>query len=163
MQGDNPENEDWCTNITIKKPKAKKELIENLYTEVYEYYKGFDVEEETYLMLEAKRNGFQGVPGVVALVHNEEYKENSLKEFSEKLGTYYKNEEGRTMENIIRDMIVYANLHHNEDMAGAVYELLSQFAQTFNCPSNWIDLGEQMAQEYAGNDWVMENCKLWNF
>lgn len=85
MQGDNPENEDWCITLTIKNPKTKKELIENLYEEVNECYEAFDVEEETYLMLEAKRNGFQGVPGVVDLVHNEEYKENALKEFADKL------------------------------------------------------------------------------
>lgn len=67
------------------------------------------------------------------------------------------------MEKIIRDMIGSADLNRDEDMANAVYELLSQFAQTFNCPSNWRSLGEQMAQEYAGNDWVIENCKLWDF
>ena len=85
MQGDNPEGEDWCMTLTIKNPHTKKELIESLWKEVDECYEAFDVEEETYLMLEAKRNGFQGVPGVVALVHNEEYKENALKEFAEKL------------------------------------------------------------------------------
>lgn len=85
MQGDNPQNEDWCITITIKNPKSKKELIENLYEEVYECYEAFDVEEETCLMLEAKRNGFQGVPGIVDLVHNEEYKENALEEFVDKL------------------------------------------------------------------------------
>lgn len=85
MQGDNPEGEDWCTTLTIKNPKTKNELIESLWKEVDECYEAFDVEEETYLMLEAKRNGFQGVPGVVALVHNEEYKENALYEFAEKL------------------------------------------------------------------------------
>lgn len=85
MQGDNPQNEDWCITITIKNPKSKKELIENLYEEVYECYEAFDVEEETYLMLEAKRNGFQGVPGVVDLVHNEEYKEKALEKFADKL------------------------------------------------------------------------------
>lgn len=85
MQGDNPEDEDWCTEFTLKNPKTKGELIENLYKEVYECYAAFDVEEETYLMLEAKRNGFQGVPGVVDLVHNEEYKKNALEEFSDKL------------------------------------------------------------------------------
>ena len=85
MQGINPYNEDWCTTLTIEIPKTRKELIERLYKEVDECYMAFDVEEETYLMLEAKRNGFQGVPGVVDLVHNEEYKENALKEFSEKL------------------------------------------------------------------------------
>ena len=85
MQGDNPQNEDWCITITIKNPKSKKELIENLYEEVYECYEAFDVEEETYLMLEAKRNGFQGVPGVVDLVHNEECKEKALEKFADKL------------------------------------------------------------------------------
>ena len=85
MQGDNPCNEDWCTEITIKNPKAKKELIKTLHEKMWELYNNFDVEEETYLMLEAKRNGLQGVPDAVDLVHNEEYKQNALKEFAEKL------------------------------------------------------------------------------
>ena len=61
MQGNNPCNEDWCTTLTIENPKTKKELIGRLYKEVDECYVAFD------------------------LVHNEEYKENALKEFSEKL------------------------------------------------------------------------------
>lgn len=85
MQGDNPEGEDWCTTITIRNPKTRKELIKSLYDEVFDCYEGFDVEEETYLMLEAKRNGLRGVPGVVDLVHNEEYKKNALEEFADKL------------------------------------------------------------------------------
>lgn len=85
IHGDNPCDEDWCISITIKNPKTKKELFKILYNKFWELYDNFDVEEETYLMLEAKRNGFQGVPGVVDLVHNEEYKENALKEFAEKL------------------------------------------------------------------------------
>ena len=40
-------------------------------------------------MLDAKRNGFSGVPGVVDLVHNEEYKENALKEYADKLMEMY--------------------------------------------------------------------------
>ena len=85
MQGDNPCNEDWCIDITIKNPKTKKELIEILHEKLWQLYDAFDVEEETYLMLEAKQNGFQGVPGVVDLVHNEEYKKNALEEFADKL------------------------------------------------------------------------------
>ena len=85
MQGDNPCNEDWCIDITIKNPKTKKELIEILHEKLWQLSDTFDVEEETYLMLEAKRNGFRGIPGIVDLVHNEEYKENALKEFAEKL------------------------------------------------------------------------------
>lgn len=89
MQGDNPCGEDWCTEFSIKPPKTKKELIESVYNEVFERYEAFDVEEETYSMLEAKRNGFVGVPDVVDLVHNEEYKENALMEFSEKLAKLF--------------------------------------------------------------------------
>lgn len=85
MQGDNPEGEDWCTEFTIKNPKNKRELLETLYEEVLKYYEAFDIEEEVYLMLEAKRNGFQGVPGIVDLVHNEEYKEKALESFIIKL------------------------------------------------------------------------------
>lgn len=85
MQGDNPEGEDWCTTITISKPKNKKELLEALYNKIWDCYKCFDIEEEIYLMLEAKRNGFQGVPGILNLVDNEIYKENALKQFAEKL------------------------------------------------------------------------------
>ena len=86
MQGFNPCREDWCETLTIKNPKTKKELIESLCNEVTDCYNNFDIEENVRLMLEAKANGFSGVPGVVDLVHNEEYKENALKEFSEKLG-----------------------------------------------------------------------------
>ena len=85
MQGDNPCGEDWCETLTIENPKTKKDLMENLYREVEYTYGCFDIEENVLLMLEAKRNGFRGVPGVVDLVHNEEYKENALHEFMEKL------------------------------------------------------------------------------
>ena len=85
MQGDNPCNEDWCINITIKNPKNKKELIKILHEEIWELYDGFDIEEETYLKLEAKRNGLSGIPNIIDLVHNEEYKKNALKEFSDML------------------------------------------------------------------------------
>ena len=36
-------------------------------------------------MLEAKRNGLQGVPNVVDLVKNEEYKEKALRDYVDKL------------------------------------------------------------------------------
>ena len=85
MQGDNPCCEDWRNEIIIDNPTTKKELTKILANEIWTLYEVFDVEEETYLMLEAKRNGFQGVPTVVDLVHNEEYKENALKEFAEML------------------------------------------------------------------------------
>lgn len=89
MQGDNPCGEDWCEILDIGKPKTKAELIESLYNEVTHAYDCFDIEENVSLMLEAKRNGFSGVPDVVDLVHNEEYKENALEEFSTKLARMF--------------------------------------------------------------------------
>jgi hypothetical protein len=89
MQGDNPEGEDWCETLTMENPKTKAELIESLYNEVTHAYDCFNIEENVLLMLEAKANGFQGVPNVVDLVHNEEYKENALHEFSLKLSRLF--------------------------------------------------------------------------
>lgn len=88
MNGDNPEGEDWCEEIEIKNPKTKLELFNSLYEEMQNLLLNFDIEENVYLMLEAKRNGFRGVPGVVDLVHNEEYKENALREFYNKIYRY---------------------------------------------------------------------------
>lgn len=85
MHGDNPEGEDWWENININNPENGKELLGALYAEVLDCYESFDVEEHVYNMLDAKRNGFSGVPGVVDLVRNEEYKENALKEYADKL------------------------------------------------------------------------------
>lgn len=67
------------------------------------------------------------------------------------------------MENIIKEMIRSADIHKDYELAEIIYKLLSEFACTFNCPNNWQDLGEALAQEYAGNDWIMEYCKLWDF
>lgn len=91
FNGDNPCREDWRNEIIIDNPTTKKELTKILANEIWTLYEVFDVEEETHLMLEAKRNGFSGVPDVVALVHNEEYKENALKKFAEKLQNLYNN------------------------------------------------------------------------
>ena len=89
MHGDNPCGEDWWENLDIENPETEKELIGLLYAEVLSCYESFDVEEHVYNMLDAKRNGFSGVPDVVDLVHNEEYKENALKEYADKLMEMY--------------------------------------------------------------------------
>ena len=89
MYGDNPCGEDWWENLNIENPGTEKELIGLLYAEVLTCYESFDVEEHVYNMLDAKRNGFSGVPDVVDLVHNEEYKENALKEYADKLMEMY--------------------------------------------------------------------------
>ncbi len=67
------------------------------------------------------------------------------------------------MENIIREMIKHARDHHDSEMADFAYQLMNEMAITSNCPSNWRDIGENMKSEFSGDDWVEENCKLWDF
>lgn len=85
MQGDNPCGEDWCEELTISEPETKGELLNALTEELWRLYNNFDVDENVAMMLEAKRNGFRGVPDAVDLVHNEEFKENALENFAIKL------------------------------------------------------------------------------
>lgn len=123
MQGDNPCCEDWCIEFTIDNPTTKKELIEILADEILELYEGFDIEEETYVMLEAKRNGVSGVPDVVALVHNEEYKENALKEFAEKLRNLYNNLDKEETDTMNKEQF-FEYIHENFNIDGASQSLI---------------------------------------
>ena len=98
VQGDNPAGEDWWMEFYIKYPVDETDLLNKVRKELWEYYESFDIEEEVFLKLEAKRNGFRGVPDVVTLVHNEEYKEKALNDFIEKLAnTMRQADEGMTL------------------------------------------------------------------
>lgn len=85
MQGDNPAGEDWWMEFDIKYHVDETDLINKVSKEMRNYYESFDIDEEVYFKLEAKRNGFRGVPDVVTLVHNEEYKVTALEELIEAL------------------------------------------------------------------------------
>ena len=85
VSGDNPEGEDWSFYITIETPETEEDLVESLSKKFWDLYDNYDIEENVYMWLEAKRNGTSGVPEVVDLVHNEEYKEKALRDFAEKM------------------------------------------------------------------------------
>ena len=123
FNGDNPCREDWRNEIIIDNPTTKKELTKILADEIWTLYEVFDVEEETYLMLEAKRNGFSGVPGVVALVHNEEYKENALKEFAEKLRNLYNNLDKEETDTMNKEQF-FEYIHENFNIDGTSQGLI---------------------------------------
>ena len=50
-----------------------------------------------------------------------------------------------------------------EETLRIAYQLMDKLASTFNCPSNWQDIGENMADSFSGVDWIEENCKLYDF
>lgn len=66
------------------------------------------------------------------------------------------------MEETIRLMIEQAETEENYSLIGYVKQLLDEFASTINCPSNWRDLGMELAKEYDSNSWVYEQLELWN-
>ena len=44
-----------------------------------------------------------------------------------------------------------------------VRDLIQQMATTINCPSNWRDIGTELAEEYKDNSWIFDELELWNY
>ena len=70
-----PAGEDFCFTVYAKN------LVE-LKAELQYYYENFDREDHVYELLEAKRNGFQGVPDLDTLVQDSQDIEDMLEELA---------------------------------------------------------------------------------
>lgn len=70
------------------------ENIEELPNEVYEYYIGFDTEEHIETLIEAKKNGFTGVPSIKELVEDADAIDEMIEELSDALYEVYKEWDG---------------------------------------------------------------------
>lgn len=75
-----------------------------------------------------------------------------------------------TMKNIVKEIIELAEECTNSgeidigyNLAEIAEKLIAEMALTINCPSNWRNIGEELAEEYNGNNWVIENCKLYEY
>lgn len=67
------------------------------------------------------------------------------------------------MKETIERLIIYAEKQNDYELADIVSEILFEFEDTINCPSNWRSIGEELAKKYHNNDWVMDNCNLYDF
>ena len=67
------------------------------------------------------------------------------------------------MYEIIKNMIDDAEVNEDYNTIAYVKDLLYKFAETYNCPSNWRDIGERLAQEYDCSSWAYEELELWNY
>lgn len=74
------------------------------------------------------------------------------------------------MENIIKEMIEKAEYYNSigftdeaRELLGFVRELINEMCTTYNCPSNWRSIGEELIGEYEEGSWVYEELELWNF
>lgn len=66
------------------------------------------------------------------------------------------------MKNIIIAMIEHADRNTDDILIEEVKRLIDTLAFTYNAPSTWRDIGEELAQEYKKNNWLYENLQLWN-
>lgn len=67
------------------------------------------------------------------------------------------------MKENIKRMIEYAERNNDYELADIIREIVFELADTINCPSNWRNIGEELAEEYVNNDWIMDNCNLYDF
>ena len=42
------------------------------------------------------------------------------------------------------------------ELAVTASDLMGELAGTYNCPSNWRNILEELYEEYKGNDWAMK-------
>ena len=75
------------------------------------------------------------------------------------------------MKDTIKDMIEKAIWYYEQidrvdeayELIRFVRELIDKFAETINCPSNWRDIGTELAEEYKDNSWVFDELELCNY
>ena len=50
-----------------------------------------------------------------------------------------------------------------ERILNEIKDLVSTLAMTYNCPSNWRYIGEELAEEYKNNHDIYEALQLWEY
>ena len=75
------------------------------------------------------------------------------------------------MKNIIKQMIEKA-IYYKENLSfydesrellSFTSQLIEQMSLTINCPSNWRNIGEELAKEYKDDAWIFDELELWNY
>lgn len=71
------------------------------------------------------------------------------------------------MKNVIKNLIDIAEKTENIDIKYEILEeiknLIYELATTYNCPSNWRSIAEELAEEYADNNDIYELLQLWDY
>ena len=71
------------------------------------------------------------------------------------------------MKRIIQRLISTAETTEDFDTRDALLEeirdIINEFARTYNCPSNWRDIAEELAEEYKDNQDIYEALRLYDY
>ena len=60
------------------------------------------------------------------------------------------------MKEIIKYLLNRAIEERDLEHAETASDLMGELAGTYDCPSNWRNILEELYEEYKGNDWAME-------
>lgn len=61
------------------------------------------------------------------------------------------------MKEIIRNMLDKAYEEKDLDLANIANDLMGELASTFNCPSNWRNILDELYEEYKDNEWIINS------
>ena len=59
------------------------------------------------------------------------------------------------MKEIIRNLILKASEEKDLDLANIANDLMAKLANTFNCPSDWRNIFEELQEEFKDNNWII--------
>lgn len=69
----------------------------------------------------------------------------------------------KTIKNLIAIAEQTEDLNIQEAILKEVAYLIYVFATTINCPSNWRDIAEELAEEYKDNNDIYEALQLYEY
>ena len=61
------------------------------------------------------------------------------------------------MKNIIRNILDKAYEERDLDLANIANDLMGELASTYNCPSDWRCILDDLYEEYKDNEWIIRS------
>lgn len=61
------------------------------------------------------------------------------------------------MKEIIRNILNKAYDERDLELAEVASDLMGELSGTYNCPSNWRSILDELYEEYKDNEWAMES------
>ena len=61
------------------------------------------------------------------------------------------------MKEIIKYLLDRAIDEKDFELAVTASDLMGELASTYNCPSNWRSILEELYEEYKDNEWIIES------
>lgn len=61
------------------------------------------------------------------------------------------------MKDIIRRLLIKASEEKDLELAKIASDLMGELASTYNAPSNWRDILDELHEEFIDNEWLMNS------